>query len=301
MRRVPMPYYLLIIVTFLSVSVLPSFAVAQGVAESDLTIGLTKGGPLGVGGAYRALANDYNAMLLNPAGMAQSNLMSFAGDWFTSGYLNQDVFAAGVVDGSAGQGYAYGVGYDLNRFEILGTDVDYHQVTLALAYTLLPNLHAGASAKYYHSTVEGTAVNGPDGFSADFGTLYTTKYLSAALTLQNVTEGNDNPNIPFLLSGGLAFKPDDRGALMIDFVKDFSTPNDETLNLHFGGLFSISPDVQLRSGFGWDRIRDNPFLGLGVAGVSPQAILGFTYVRHFESSDNTYAIFIELRANRSGS
>lgn len=281
---------------FLAVFLAPLASAQNSVLQSDFTQGLIKGSPLALGGAYRALANDNNAVLLNPAGIMQNKHLAASVDWLTSDNLKTDTLGGAIVDTRSEDEIGVGFGYDQVSQEILGNDIDYRQFTLAMATTLSQGTYIGFNVKYYQSSVQSPLFDGPDGFTADLGFLwYAIPSLSVAATLQNMIEGTDNPNVPFLLSGAVAFRPDQRSALTFDVVQDLSTTNNESTNFHFGGQLSLSEDFTMRLGYGIDRIRDNPFFGTGILVTAPRAQVGFTYARHFEPGTDTYSAYLELR------
>ncbi len=280
----------------ISISYLTGSALAQGVLDTDFTLGLLKGSPLSLGGAYRALANDNSAILLNPAGIGQNRSLTIAADWLTSSRFDIDTYSGSIIDATDTERFATGFSFDHVNQDIFGNGVKYTQFTLAVAGNLTPGLSAGISGKYYQSSIESPVLTGPDGFTMDAGLLYfITPKISAAATIHNIFEGDGDPNIPLLVSGGIAVRPDERSALVMDVVQDFSTTATETTNLHFGGLYSITPDFTIRSGFGWDRIRDNSFFGAGFLITAQRAWLGLTYARHFDPSADTFAAFVEVR------
>ena len=299
LRRVMKNTFAVILIASAAIGFWSPFASAQGntaVSGADFTVGLVKGSPLAFGGAYRALANDNSAIVLNPAGIMRPQPFSASFDWVTSDFQKIDVLSGAVIDSNPESGYALAFSFDRITQEILGNDVDYTQYTLAVAGNLIPMLNLGLSGKYYQSSVQSPIISGPDSFTADIGSqLFISEAVTLALTLQNIVEGTGDPNVPMLLSGGLAVRPDARSVLLMDIVHDFSTPNNNATNFHFGGQYQISPDFLFRSGFGWDRVRDNPFLGVGLLVAASRARLGFTYTRRFDTSDNTYSAFLEVK------
>lgn len=284
--------FLLLFMHFFS----PNLCSAQSVGGEDFTTGLLKGSPLALGGAYRALANDNNALLFNPAGIGQNKTLSISVDWLTSDYLKTDNLSVAAVDGRSDESWAFGLGYDRISQEIVGNDIDYQQVTLGIAGSATQDILIGVAGKYYESSIQNPLFDGPDGVTADIGILYKVfKQLSIAAALQNIVEGTKNPNIPLLLSGAIAYKPDDRSSISMDIVEDFSTPNSKKTNFYWGGQFALSNDFLIRTGYGLDQVRDDSFLGTGLLVTAPRAFLGFTYARHFDPAADTFAAYLEIR------
>ncbi len=270
---------------------------AQNIGQTDLSQGLmTKAASLGLGGAYRAIADSNAALFYNPAGIAQrKGVISMGVDYLYIGGTRSNTFGISAVDSKALQGVVVGLAYDRDMASIGGVGVDVDHVIFAMATEFSQTLYVGGSVKGYFTGIDSPLVDGPDGVDADVGLLVRPfPMLSVGLTLHNLIRGHKLEEFPFQLGFGLGLDLDGRAKMAIDLVRDFQTPNAANLNVFFGGEVRAAEGIFLRGGFGLDRIRDNNFYALGFSLWGPQIRLLFTFSQRLNPTSETYAGNLEL-------
>jgi tetratricopeptide (TPR) repeat protein len=211
-----------------------------------------KGGvrPMGMGGAFVALADDTSAILFNPAGLGQIEKAQI-----TASY---DKLYAGLGDENLGRGL---VGYvqpsdHYGAFAINLNLLDvplYRETTITFGYgRSLGPLYFGMNAKGLFANFEENdytridplfigSDNSSNGFALDLGMLYRlTDSLSFGLAVMNANQPNmaldkdADAKVPLMLQTGVAFK---LGSLLptLDLTYRNKELNDkQDINLHFG-------------------------------------------------------------------
>ncbi|MFC1554630.1 tetratricopeptide repeat protein [candidate division KSB1 bacterium] len=156
------------ILTGLSI-VLMSFS-----AEAQITNQIPAGArPLGMGGAFSAVANDANSIYWNPAGLVflqRQEITSMLSDLYGLGLSNN--YLGYVMP--AGDNHAFGV--DWMHLGMDDNELGYRQDNFNLAYSLkLPWLNASLGSKVkmldMDITLDGTSYGKSNGFGFDFGLL----------------------------------------------------------------------------------------------------------------------------------
>ena len=268
-----------------------------GLTDDPLTIG---GGarPLGMGRAFAAVADDADAIFINPGGLAlmkrpQALAMStnlLAGDVYYSEFCG----AVPSVFGSVGIGY---ITTGVNRISTLAgsTEVftDYYDSVLAFSYAsglarfvqYADNVFVGLNLKLFNRGFTGGLNQTSSGFSSDFGLKYiVSPYLNLALVRQNF--------IPFSLGAGLhssggleealagetrlalAAKPVPfDGKLLLAADLDLPAQSGQPATGHLGGEWKVSPNLALRLGLDQSLDSDTP----GGTGWNPTFGTSFNY------------------------
>ncbi len=256
---------------FLIIS-LPVFAAVIGETDESTRIG---GGarPLGMGGAYSAVADDADAMFINPGGLAglkgpQAMAM------FTS--ILQDVYYTefcGAIPtdfGTVGMGYiATGTNNIPTSVEGQTLPTDYYDGMLLFTYSsplarffeYSRNVFVGANLKIYSRGWSGGINEFASGWSGDFGIKYVASpYLSFGLVRQNfvpVSLGSkivwDN-EIEESLSGSTNVGVALRSNLLKEnllFTMDYDLPSfsGRPETVHLGSEWKMNEYLALRGGY----------------------------------------------------
>ncbi len=228
---------------------------------------------LGMGGAYTAVADDANATMWNPAGLARVDNLNFT-FMYTGGYdfdRNHNYFGyaqsfnmASVGIGwtnagwddfvRAGQGSGDGGSFDLTDNLIhLGVARQYGPVGF------------GVAGKIFDQEIDGKSESGG---GVDVGTFFMpSPYMTFGVTVQDVWSEIGEDQVPFNLRGGVALKP--MGDLTL--AADIEHGEDDETVFHLGAeaWFEYHPGYQLALRAGASDIarddQDNGYsLGLGL-------------------------------------
>jgi len=249
-----------------------AWATFIGVTDDPLTIG---GGarPIGMGRAFGAVADDADAIFINPAGLATMKRPQ-AMSMFTS-LLGGDVYyteVCGAIPTSFG---AIGVGYISTGVNQIETTInlqpvitDYYDSVLAFNYSsglsrffrYADNVFLGLNLKIFNRGFTGGLNDASSGFSADFGIKYIiSPYLNFGLTNNNF--------LPFSLGAGLrstggleealaaqtrlaaAVKPAPfDGKLLLTSDIYLPAQSSRPITQHYGCEWKATPNVSLRMG-----------------------------------------------------
>ncbi|MBZ0264133.1 hypothetical protein K8I28_05650 [bacterium] len=269
--------------------VLPVSAFSQdlsGIAGAYADIGLGTR-PLGMGGAYTAVAEDDNAARWNPAALSLASTRSAGFTWTNQFNLIPYNYLAGSYPLQQ-----WGAGFFV---ESAGDDV-YRENTIAFAggtsfeklnmLPMLKGLHVGASAKIRwvgfgnnEDGGEGQISGDAFGFGLDIGFLYQTPFTDkvqlAFVTrdlLNTISWSTDGPNgsysegVPVSMVFGAAYHPYDNTLLTIDLSP--AVYKDAYTRVAMGGEYMMFNIVALRAGIAQNlsspfQNRDVTF-GLGI-------------------------------------
>src|SRR3989339_134520 len=206
---------------------------ATKIADDPVRLGVGAR-PLGLGKAYIGLADDVNAIFMNPAGLAQLKqwqITSLQGKFVNEvNYLTVGL-AVPVQQGVFGIGYlGSNLGYTTSSTSIEGGRVvsdgstvsyaDYDHVMLfSYAFPLNPMLSGGATLKMFSKNLSGTSQGGASasGYDVDLGLMFKpSKPLNLGLALTNILPASFGGRIvwntgvietfPATLKGGLSLK-----------------------------------------------------------------------------------------------
>ena len=266
----------------------------QNGQDVNLISGYYKAQPLSMGGAWRSIAEGANAITLNPSGLAFKKANGVSFDYVTSGYLDTRVLSGSVFD-SKSIGIAAGISYDRSDMTVFGRGVGVNQFTIAAAKDFSEIMAVGMNFKYISIQREISSGGGINHFTGDMSvTVHPIPQLSTSFELQNIYSGRRYPEIPLLLGLSSALILGDTAKLCVDMETDFSTNNSSRTNYYFGGEVNVTEGIYFRSGFGLDRVRDNPFFGTGLGFFGPKLALNFAFSEKLNPVEQAYAIAVQL-------
>lgn len=307
-------------VLFLSVIILAFYSVVcSGVVfyNDPLAVGIGSR-PIGMGRAFVAVADDSNAILMNPAGLGSQKAWSISSMSTTFMEDYPYTMLSGVYPTSNG---VYGLSYVAVRCgDILATDggsIDYYNQALVLAYgryvgdslsKILGQEHeiyAGANLKYYSKGFSGDeSINGT-GANIDLGLKYVqNKYWSYGIDLQNMLYGSriggdfEPEDMPFAIRLGAVYNWVEYN-VKIALDKELNLGRSEMpWPMHFGVEWRAHEYLFLRAGYdqvagGTDGgdLATNPTFGVGFAYNGLR--LDLSYMQNFADT-NISSTFISF-------
>jgi len=233
-------------------------------AKTSLDLGVAGLGarPIGMGKAYVAVADDANAVFLNPAGLSQVT------EWKATSMSSQILqivdykHAAAVMPtkyGTVGIGYislSTPAGYYTTDKASLSSasEINYGSSELVLSYAKeVGKLFAGANLKFLNGSFTGGYSGSGSGYGLDLGVLGKVKEdLNVGASLQNIISavswGDTQESLGSLLKLGIAGNPiKDKVLVAIDADFDLSSSNNP-LTLHTGIEFKPVRFLTLRAG-----------------------------------------------------
>jgi hypothetical protein len=281
-------------------------AICWGVTYYDDPISIGIGArPISMGKAFVAVADDPNAMFLNPAGLG--TLKAWELSTMSLNLLDEYQYTmfCGVNPTPSG---VFGIGYVSSRVGGIivspGITTDFYNQATVLSYgrdteEYFPDTYAGASVKYYQKGFTGGDSASLAGYNIDLGLLYVPqKWMSYGLNFQNVVPGSqlqgdiESEEMSFITKIGASFywmEYDVRFALDKDMYlgrENFPWP------MHFGGEWKASQNLYLRAGY--DQVAssadvgdviNNPSFGLGLeySGIK----IDLAYMQNFAQTNIT--------------
>jgi len=227
--------------------------------------------PMGLGGAYTAIANDAYATLWNPAGLA--NLQGqYASFFYTKQFDLIPYTLALYAKGFEDKNWSHSEGLLVSGDDALRETV----LFFAFGYSMdqfVDGLSLGATIKYKNATFgnnqdggEGQVRGSAVGFGLDLGMLYTlSPKMTLGASMKNIFDfvswnssarGMYTQGSPFRFIGGIALYPRANLLFGIDFEKSFHTDTHD--RLHFGMERRIFNIISLRTGAYQDMVASAP-------------------------------------------
>jgi hypothetical protein len=251
----------------------PVNAVVVGTADDSTVVG---GGarPLGMGRAFTAVADDVDALFINPAGMAGLKGPS-AMTMFTN--LMGDVYYSEYCGAIPSQFGTLGLGYITTGVSQIPTKndqgqivpTDYYDSLLLFSYSTPlaryfgygRNVFVGLNYRLYNRGYSGGVNQFASGQSADFGIKFVlSPYLNFGLSRQNILPVSLGGVLRFSsgieesLSGrtkiGVAVKPVSfKGNLLLAYDADLPAQSTQPVTMHLGVEYKIIKSLVVRGGF----------------------------------------------------
>jgi hypothetical protein len=221
---------LLFLIVILAIS---NLALADPLTESTLKDGIGVR-PMGMGGAFTALASDANSIFYNPAGLAKIGFSYFQG-W-------QDLKCQKyqVNDYILGTFNSFGIG-SWSRQDLTGSKVD---VTAYSFGTADENIAWGMT---YKRVIQNTSAISAEGYSIDAG--FTGKFsdeLFWGLLLQDIYK---NIAVPASVRGGLLYYYNPTTLVVVDAeLRNLRQSTGMDLDMHYGIESKVAEGLVLRAG-----------------------------------------------------
>ncbi len=231
--------------------------------------------PLGMGGAFRAVADDNSALNFNPGGITQSIKYSIEALYYWSDLseeIPKKIYHISIVDTKTSK---IGGGFSFTR-EKLSQGGRKDSYIIALAEQYRPYLHIGISGKYLR--LKGT--DNDSFFTSDLGFIIKPwkQYLSAAVVGYNLIATDHEEAYP-QLGLGLAAYPSNDITLAADAVKDWDNNGKANFRYYFGGEVFMRGRLGLRGGYSGDRHSAGNYYSLGLGWYAPRVTINYGF-RH---------------------
>ena len=266
------------------------------------------GRPMGMGGAYAAVAGDVNSLYFNPAGLNSLKKMEIQAQhisWFDN-IVYESLAAALSVNNSITVGIA--ISYqDIGSIESRSGDTeapdgsygaDDKLLNFGLSKKINDQLSFGANAKYIQLTLESKKAKT---WGVDFGSYYQlNNKLSFAAVMQNIGEEikfvSEGDPLPLNFKWGVAYKTL-KDKLLIAF--DTNHPNDNYMNSVLGLEYNLEfpGDINLPLRLGYKTLNDFDTIDSFSAGVGiefqKRMSLDIAWVPYGDLGD-TYRISLKM-------
>ena len=265
--------------------------------------------PMGMGKAFVALADDGNAVFLNPAGLAQLNTWQVTSMY--SSILSGKVPYM-LLSGSSPVGMGQlALGFISTGISAIPSPTstgisyfDYFDRLYFVSYAMdgkkigRENLLLGANLKIFTKGFSGSVTDTGTGFDLDLGAKYNlNSKLSFGANLQNIlpttvhwTTGADD-DIPMVLKVGTAVRPNQDFTLALDLDVPFKPG---FILAHLGAEWPVNPILVLRAGLDQISSADANITTNATAGVGllyKGFSLNYAYHPYLDSPSNLAHFF----------
>ncbi|NMB75315.1 MAG: hypothetical protein GYA21_09310 [Myxococcales bacterium] len=265
--------------------------------------------PLGMGGAFRAIATGNDAIELNPAGMSLFRHYSIEAHylgtpkWRAEDGPYEHVIHASVVDNQTQQ-FATGLAY--TRIE-RGDSKQGNRVDLAFSFPLSDNLLLGLDV-YYLNFESDPKDRYLDAVTVDVGMLLRTDFgLSLGVVGYALTNPADYQEHPLSMAAAVAYSPFRSLVIGFDWFINFQRPKDLTdlagaketaFGYHFGAEYLVLGQMTIRAGYWIDKARpgeSEQYWSAGLGWVSETLAIDAGYrgsIHH--GYDGTFGVAVRM-------
>lgn len=259
----------------------------------------------GLGGSFVALADDENALLYNPAGLANLSLNSTV---FNHTNWIEDISFENVISSyniNSSLGFAFGISF-LNMPSIQGRNangptnerftINSNIIQVGVGYKFRPGYNVGLGVKYFNEDLAGFSGNGL-AFDVGYQMPLFLSGLHFGLAAQNIGgkikhRAVEEP-IPLVIRLGLSYSiPIQKLKILLDVVK----PADQDVQTDFGVEWSFKKFITLRVG---NQISSEksfaPTFGFGL-NYGAEYLIDYTFDNNLELG-TTHRVGITFRFN----
>lgn len=217
--------------------------------------------PLGMGGAYTAIANDINAMTWNPAGLgglSKRELGIMDAELALGTHLGFAGYAQPTKYGTIGAGVLHLSQSGLTSRDESGRQTGGYSaadtaVNLSYGYKLAEGTRLGGNAKFISSNID---ANSAQTFAFDLGAMRDLNLRGPGVpmvgfAIQNLGPGmkfgDQREDLPLALAGGLGYRLPAGVTLAADYRY---RPNLRQSEVSFGTEYGLFSNFTLRGGYG---------------------------------------------------
>lgn len=288
---------------------------AQGVIVSTSFSNSSLASPriIAMGGAYVAVADDANAVFLNPAGLGNSTNNDISANY---GNLLADVSQQSIV-GNVGLGEygTVGFGYDLTKVNNIpltdssgnsvGTSDFYSgETAISYGYPVYDWLLLGAKVRRLFSGYSGYFSDNGEGYGLGVGFLLKpAQNFNVGLMLEDIyaTDFNGSDGLKEKIAKsaalGLSYRPiRDNVLLAVDLRSDNLERNADVDNISIGGEFSVVKWLKIRLGELFSKDSNENYIGSASAGLGINLFnnLNFDYAQRRSSGMNVDSQYFSM-------
>jgi hypothetical protein len=256
-------------------------------AEGDALVDTLGPREIAVGEAMRGAATGATAIGLNPAGLPLNRELVFEGGY---GYrLSDQASLVGVsaCDSTSAIPGCFYYNYAGSSPEVGGMTLARrtHMAGMSLAYPITPRVFFGTSVKYFNFDSDVMNENKASGFNWDVGTTFRiSELVNLGIAGYNLW-GDDSPEFPRAVGGGLLARP--VASLAISFDARWKLEGDDRSARYGGGAELFLTPRNGQSGF---PIRAGALRDSGLDATYLSAGLGYATMRLAVDVAARYAI-----------
>lgn len=256
-------------------------------AEGDALVDTLGPREIAVGEAMRGAATGATAIGLNPAGLPLNRELVFEGGY---GYrLSDQASLVGVsaCDSTSAIPGCFYYNYAGSSPELGGMTLSRrtHMAGMSLAYPITPRVFFGTSVKYFNFDSDVMNENKASGFNWDVGTTFRiSELVNLGIAGYNLW-GDDSPEFPRAVGGGLLARP--VASLAISFDARWKLEGDDRSARYGGGAELFLTPSNGQSGF---PIRAGALRDSGLDATYLSAGLGYATMRLAVDVAARYAI-----------
>jgi len=243
--------------------------------------------PVGLAGAYSAVADDCSAIYMNPAGMSQTSAYVFDLNYQVDKSIDSKLWGVSIIDSTTGP-VALGLGYykagrddDVWAAKERAFGHDYSNLSdreelfsIALSEMYSPSFFVGFAYKYIKQRSEQD-----DDDSIDAGLLYRLNpQISFALVGKNLMD-TEFKEYHKLYTAGIAYKASNMLNLSFDITKDDTTKKENDVTYSYAAEIFTFSSLFLRGGYMIDKIQERKFYAVGVSYITSGFSLGYAIMR----------------------
>ena len=266
--------------------------------------------PMGMGGAFTAVAADANAIFWNPAGLALLRKNHFT--IMHTKQLDLIPYNLGAYAFRAG-GHTAGVAFLTSGNDVLRETSLFVSYAARLELPILGRAYLGGNLRYRNATFgqnedggQNRSQGSADGFGVDLGLIYqigkrTRAGIFCRDMINNMTYHNTTRNtvyaerVPTTLTGGIASQLKENILFAADFEKGLYS---DTYNkIHIGGDVRLLRVLHLRSGLWQNMAKElnrNYSLGFGIEFVKSRLGVQFDFAYLINDLANSPRISLSL-------
>lgn len=258
--------------------------------------------PLGMGGAYAAVADDADAMEYNPAGFTQKRYFGINFNYQRIELLDRDDdklikdrWHIALYDSKTSKYFGAGVSFTSDGFpnDTIKNNENY-QALLSVSFPGGDFMFVGLSGKYIRFDKDDPQT---EAGNLDVGLLFApTTFLHIGLTGRNLIPQDHPELLPSELAAGISSSLYGFVTLAFDTTWSWDMPEGNQWNFHLGAEGLIAGMINIRGGYIFDEYRERDFYTVGLGYLNETGSIAYTFKHNPEKlQEYTHAIQLMLR------
>lgn len=253
---------------------------------------------LSVGESMRAEATGARAITLNPAGLALTRQLVFEGSYGFRPEDSASSLAVSACDSTNALPGCYYYRYFSAEPKVGSTEFARraHEFGVSLSRALSPQILIGVTTKYFDYNSDMLGEMDSDGFNVDAGLIFRA---SSAVSIGAVgynLVGEDSPQYPRALGGGLALRPTPALGITADAVWNLETEGEASAGRYGGGIeyfyrsASKLSGYPIRAGAVYDNPTDSAWLTAGIGFTNPKMAIDIGARKQVDGGDEVLVL-----------